>query len=75
MSSTLESGITAINSVELASHAPTLYAKVETYQSGLEQPIRSRTINFRSPEHRSWLVNHMMWALHQNHEVLVYLRD
>lgn len=54
---------------------PTLYVKVETYQTGLETPIRSRTINYRSPEHRAWLVNHLMWALHQNHEVLVYLRD
>lgn len=66
----------AINeTTETASTMPTLYVRVETYQTGLEQPIRSRTINYRSPEHRSWLVNHMMWALHQNHEVLVYLRD
>lgn len=66
----------AINeTTETESTMPTLYVRVETYQTGLEQPIRSRTINYRSPEHRSWLVNHMMWALHQNHEVLVYLRD
>lgn len=49
--------------------------KVQTFQLGLEQPIRERLINFHRHNDRVWLLRHMTWALHANHEVLCFSAD